>query len=365
MASIVKKALGDGSAAYLVRFRTVDGKQRSKQFSRKKDAEAFAARTETEKHTGQFVDPRLGKITLNEWVDQWWPTVTNLRPSTRERDDMYMRRHIRPTFGTTPIASIDRTTIREWLAMLLEHEDKKLAPATVHKVSQILNKALRAAQEDRLISANPAERMSLPKIEREEMRFLNAAEVHRLADAIDPRYRGFVLLGGYGGLRLGEMLALQVGRVDAARQRVRVTETLVDLNGYQTIGPPKTRAAVRTVTVPTFVIEALNLEGRAPTDFAFESPEGGAVRGSSWRRRFWRPATLTAQVAPLRIHDLRHTAISLWIAAGANPKQVAVRAGHSSVSVVFDRYGHLYEDQDAPLLAALEAGATNVSRLGA
>ncbi len=88
MASIVKKALGDGSAAYLVRFRTVDGKQRSKQFSREKDAEAFASRTETEKQIGQFVDPRLGKITLNEWVDQWWPTVTNLRPSTRERDDM-------------------------------------------------------------------------------------------------------------------------------------------------------------------------------------------------------------------------------------------------------------------------------------
>ncbi len=259
-----------------------------------------------------------------------------------------MRRHIRPTFGSTPIASIDRTTIREWLAMLLEHEDKVLAPATVQKVSQILNKALRAAQEDRLISANPAERMTLPKIEREEMRFLNVAEVHHLADAIDPRYRGFVLLGAYGGLQLGEMLALQVGRVDVERQRVRVLETLVDLNGYQTIGPPKPKAAVRNVTVPGFVIEALNLEGRESTDFVFQSPEGGAVRGSSWRRRFWRPATVKAEVGPLRIHDLRHTAISLWIAAGANPKQVAVRAGHTSVSVVFDRYGHLYEDQTLP-----------------
>jgi integrase len=57
----------------------------------------------------------------------------------------------------------------------------------------------------------------------------------------------------------------------------------------------------------------------------------------------------------LRIHDLRHTAIALWIAAGANPKQIAVRAGHTSVSVVLDRYGHLFPDHDRALLEALQA----------
>jgi len=56
----------------------------------------------------------------------------------------------------------------------------------------------------------------------------------------------------------------------------------------------------------------------------------------------------------LRIHDLRHTAVALWIAAGANPKHVAVRAGHTSVSVVLDRYGHLYPQQELDLMEALE-----------
>ena len=357
MASIVKKTLGDGSHAYLVRYRTVDGKQRSKQFERKRDADAFCARTENDKLTGQFVDPRMGRLTFGEWVDQWWPTVTNLRPSTRARDAMYMRRHIRPTFGTIQIALIDRTSIRRWLATLLQDPEKNLAPATVHKICQILNKALRAAQEDKLIAVNPAERITLPKIEREEMRCLNAREVHVLADAIDPRYRGFVLLGAYGGLRLGEILALRVGRVDIANQRVRVTETLVDLNGHQSFGPPKTKAAVRNVTLPRFVIDSLDLAGKRDNDLVIQSPEGDPVRVSTWRRRFWKPATVAAGVAPLRIHDLRHTAISLWIAAGGNPKQIAARAGHTSVSVVFDRYGHLYEEQDAPLVAALERAA--------
>jgi Phage integrase family len=58
---------------------------------------------------------------------------------------------------------------------------------------------------------------------------------------------------------------------------------------------------------------------------------------------------------PLRPHDLRHTAVALWIAAGANPKEVAVRAGHTSVSFTLDRYGHLFEGHDAELRDRLDA----------
>ena len=62
-------------------------------------------------------------------------------------------------------------------------------------------------------------------------------------------------------------------------------------------------------------------------------------------------------LAPLRIHDLRHTAVSLWIADGADPKRVATLAGHTSVVVVLDRYGHLYPEQDDELMERLERRA--------
>jgi integrase len=55
-----------------------------------------------------------------------------------------------------------------------------------------------------------------------------------------------------------------------------------------------------------------------------------------------------------RIHDLRHTAVALWIAAGASPKEVAQRAGHTSVSFVLDRYGHLFPEADTALRARLD-----------
>jgi integrase len=62
-----------------------------------------------------------------------------------------------------------------------------------------------------------------------------------------------------------------------------------------------------------------------------------------------------AGLAPLRPHDLRHTVVALWIAAGANPKEVSVRAGHTSVSFTLDRYGHLYPESDTTLRDRLEA----------
>ena len=62
-----------------------------------------------------------------------------------------------------------------------------------------------------------------------------------------------------------------------------------------------------------------------------------------------------ANLAGLRIHDLRHTAVALWIAAGASPKEVAARAGHTSVSFVLDRYGHLFPEADTALRARLDS----------
>jgi integrase len=233
-----------------------------------------------------------------------------------------------------------------------------LAPATTCKAVQVFNKAMRAALEDRLISVNPVERLPLPRIEREEMRFLTPEELTHLAGTIDPRYRAFVLLAGYSGLRVGELFALRWDNVDMLRRQVTVTETLTDLAGQLSFGPPKTRASLRTVSLPSFVTEELSLtvdSVPAARTLVFTSPDGHPVRPTLFRRRFWKPAVNEAGLAPLRIHDLRHTAVALWIAAGANPKQIAARAGHTSVSVVLDRYGHLLPEHDAEFLGRLEA----------
>lgn len=275
-----------------------------------------------------------------------------------------MRTHVLPTFGNVALARVDRTSLREWVAHMADADDVGLSPATVAKNVQVFNKLMRAALDDRLISANPLERLPLPRIEREEMRFLTPLELSKLADAIDPRYRGFVILAGYSGLRLGELLALRWGHIDLDHRHVEVRETLSAVSGQISFGPPKTRAAIRTVTIPGFVIDELVKPTERSTDagqLVFTSPEGHPVRPTLFRRRFWKPAVDAAGLAPLRIHDLRHTAVALWIAAGGHPKQIAARAGHTSVSVVLDRYGHLLPNHDDALMQALENLGTSTA----
>ena len=200
------------------------------------------------------------------------------------------------------------------------------------------------------------------------MRYLNPAEIADLADKIHPAYRALVFVGDYGGLRIGELAAPRRFRVDFAAGTVDVAETVNELKGKLVVGPPKTRASRRKVSLPLGVMEELadhlRVPGR-PTDQVFKGQGGGQLRISNFRRNIWRPAVAEANLTGLRIHDLRHTAVALWIAAGASPKEVAARAGHTSVSFVLDRYGHLFPEADTALRARLDSlfrGATEHRR---
>lgn len=180
------------------------------------------------------------------------------------------------------------------------------------------------------------------------------------AQAWDPRYRAFVLLKSYGGLRLSEMAGLRRHRFDALRSTVRVAEQAVEVRGTMHFGPPKTRAGQRTVPLPRQVTDELiahiaQFSEPATNGLIFPGAGGGPLRAGPWRQRFWRPAIERSGLSPLRPHDLRHTAVSLWAAAGASPSEVAVRAGHTSVAVVLDRYRHLFPDEMERTTGRLEA----------
>src|SRR5260370_41569257 len=82
------------------------------------------------------------------------------------------------------------------------------------------------------------------------MRLLTPTEIDLLAEAIAEPYRGFVMLGAYGGLRLGEMTGLRWGRLDLLRRRVDVAGRSYGLRGKVWFGPPKTKAASRTAAPP-------------------------------------------------------------------------------------------------------------------
>jgi integrase len=184
-----------------------------------------------------------------------------------------------------------------------------------------------------------------------KQRFLSPDEVSTLADAIDPRFRALVLTACYAGLRLGELAALRRSRVDLMRRRVEVAETLTDVGGHVSFGPPKTRRGWRTVPIPAALADELaaHMECYAATNeeaLVFPSPLGQPLRRTTFRRRVWVPAVGRAGLTDLAFHDLRHTYVSLAASAGLDLYEVSKRAGHSSAAFTADRYAHLYDAAD-------------------
>lgn len=323
------------------------GRTRSKTFSTQREARAWLRRTVTEIADGTFVPDASGKISLAAWAEQWGATTVDLAPGTRNRRISDLRNWILPEFGCRSIGSISQPDVKAWVARMTRDGRN---PGSIKLSYETLASVLRGAVDAELIKRSPCFRVGLPRYEREEMKLLTISEIVTLADAIHPRYRALVLLAGTGGLRIGELGALRGRRVDSRRSTVDVVENLSLDNGRPVLGPGKTKASKRKIPLPRQTIEALDEHldtyGVGPDDFVFTSAEGHLLRAYQFRRRYFHPAAEQTGLAPLRPHDLRHSAVSLWIASGANPKVVQTKAGHSSIKVTYDVYGHLFPDYD-------------------
>lgn len=198
-----------------------------------------------------------------------------------------------------------------------------------------LAQMMKAALSDRRIPFDPCQDVPLPA-ERHSEQSLTAGQVDLIANEIDPRFRALVFLAAYGGLRFGELAGLRRRRVDLLRGRVVVIETLVEANGRFIFGEPKTKRSRRTVPLPRRVVVELDNHLQSyvkttPDALVFTGQKGAPLRRAGFRRSYWQPATRKAELEGLKVHELRHTFVALWVAAGVNPKEVSVRAGHLSV----------------------------------
>ena len=187
----------------------------------------------------------------------WWPTVTNLGPAAAACDERYAHAYILPALGEVGLDRLDQPMLIDWVTDLDDPETVDLEAPTIHRVARILSRCLAAAVDEGLITNNPAADLPLPDIEENEMNLLTDEEIWRLAHAMHPRYRPSVLLAGFCGLRLGELLGLRWKHVDLAGRRLHIVETMTELDGRLLIGPPKAKARVRSLPLPEFVVSSL------------------------------------------------------------------------------------------------------------
>lgn len=345
----------NGSGAFQVRYRDPAGRQRARNFTRKTDAARFAHAVETDMLRGDWLDPHLGRVTFAEWADEWLGQVGHLKPKTRLDYEVNLRRHVLPVLAKAQIGAVDRTTMRRFAS---EMTGNGAGPDVVRIALHVARSVFEVALEAGAIKANPASGVRLPRAAKTEMLFLTPEQVEALAESIVPPYGTLIRFAAYTGLRAGEIGAVRVGRLDLLRGSVEVVESLSDVGGRLQFGATKTYAR-RHVPLPPFLRDELGryLAGR-PADaeaLVFTAPKGGPLRHNLFYRNKYKPALPGAGLPDgLRFHDLRHTYAAFCIASTADPYAVMRRMGHSSITVTYDTYGHLFPERDAQITASLE-----------
>ncbi len=259
-----------------------------------------------------------------------------------------------PTWGSVPLAGVTHAGVVAWVAAM---RSRGLSASRSRQAYHVLTSMLDDAVKDNRLSRNPAAGVTLPRLPTTERRYLTHGQVADLAEGCGP-YRLLVLALAYTGLRWGEVAALRVRRVDLLRRRIEVAESVVDVDGRLLFGTPKNHQT-RSVPVPRFLVDdlAAHLAGRAPGDLVFTAPRGGVLRVQNFRRSYFDRAAAGLGLDGLVPHELRHTAASLAIAAGASIKGVQAMLGHASATLTLDRYGHLFGDELDAVADRLDAAA--------
>lgn len=353
----IERRIRNGQVRWVARYFDPDGRRRGKVFDRKVDAQRFQAQTQTSKATGNYVDPARGKITTGPMADKWLETQGHLKPSTYARYAGIVEKWIKPRWGTTPLVKITHEDVAAWISSI------RLSAASVQYVHRVFSLILELAVRGGRISRNPAHGVRLPKNAKTEKRFLTAEEVFRLADAaaeypipeVGRHYRTLVLVLAFCGLRWGEVAGLKVGRVNLLKRRLAVAETVSEVGGHLVWGTPKNHQA-RSVPIPGFLVVLLmsEISDKAPDDLVFTTWHGRPLRNLNFRRDVFDKAAEDAGVRNLTPHELRHTAASLAVSAGANVKAVQRMLGHASAAMTLDVYSGLFDDDLDGVAARLD-----------
>jgi integrase len=304
---------------------------------------------------GLWVDPRGGRTTLEQYADDWLAQRAGLRPRTRELYAGLLRNHILGALGGLELGEINPARIRRWHSRLSGSD--AIGPVTVAKCYRLLRTILGTAVEDDLIPRNPCGLRGAGAERSPERPIATVEEVNLIADKVEPRYRMLVLVATYTTLRFGELSALTRRSIDLRRKTIEVVAAASELaDGTRLVGPPKSAAGQRTVSIPDVLIPALRdhlerFSQSGENGLAFCGPKGAPLRRSNWNVH-WRRVTSELALDHLHFHDLRHTGNTMAASTGASTKELMARMGHGSPRAALI-YQHATREREAAIAHAL------------
>jgi integrase len=289
------------------------------------------------------------------------------KPSVIRSYAISLELHVCPDLGAMKLGDVKRRHVQRIVERLVADE---LAPSTVRNAVLPLRVIYRRAIRDELVSVNPCVHLDLPASARSRVRIISTEQAAALVAALpEPFDRALWATALYAGLRRGELMALRWRDVDLAAGALRV-ERAYDPKACEFIDT-KYEASDRSVPIAAALRRAL-LEHRVafgafdPDALVF-GEKGQPFDDEKARDRaqetwavaavgaFLQGRSLALPLEPIVLHEARHTAASVMIAAGVNVKALSEFLGHSSITTTLDRYGHLLPGSIAEAASALDA----------
>lgn len=345
MASIAKRPNGRWRA----RYRDASSREHSKHFDRKIDAQRWLDQVTAAVVTGQYVNPRDGKILFQAYAAEWAQRQP-WRPKTRDRVEASLRVHILPALGARPIADVKTSEVQALVTGL----STRLAPSTVEMVYTTVRSVFRSAELDRMILATPCVRIAKPRPRRKVLVIPNSETVWALSDKLPAHLKAVPVVAAGLGLRPGELFGLQVADVDFLRRTVVVDR---QLNRERQLVELKTPSSYRTLPLPVVVADCLaaHLATAGRRDgLVFRGADDRPVSLNSVLVAWRRAVAQVPGAEGLRLHDMRHSYASALIEAKESVKVVQSRMGHASAMITLDVYGHLWPDSEDRTRAAVD-----------
>ena len=328
----------DPNGTWRIQYRWTDWtgtkkKSQKRGFKTKKEAEEWYAHFMLQ----QSSDPTM---TLADFWEIYKADMEKrLRKTTMKQKEYVVNDKILPYFGKTPINEITAPMIRKWQGEMMEKGFKLTYLKTIHnQLSAILNYAVNFYD----LRSNPCRKAgSMGKSKADERPYWTLEEFQKFSDAIMDKQDSWIAFQilFWTGMRIGELLALQVKDIDFEQGTITVDESLTRLDGEDLITAPKTESSVRVITIHKELQEELKeyiatlyhvrpgtrlFAGRTKSFFEHEMERGIKLSG----------------VKKITVHCTRHSHASMLVQMGFSPVEIAKRLGHGKVTTTIETYCH-------------------------
>ena len=279
-----------------------------------------------------------------------------MKPSTLFSTKSLYKNNYLPYFAKRKVKEITKSEIHEWQ---LEMMKKGYSQTSLSTVNSKLRAFFSYCVDYDIIKVSPMPKSIGSKKSEEEMKFWTLEEFKQFIVFFkdDPMYEtGFNILF-YGGLRIGELLALTFKDFDFKKNTVSITKNCVitfsKTEGHKIyIHTPKTKKSVRTITLPTVVMSKVRMYFLKSFQIN-EDDRLFPVYKNMFNIRLDAGAKATG-VKRIRLHDLRHSHASMLMNMNVPIKQISERLGHEDIETTLRTYAHLYESKENELATKLD-----------